>query len=264
MPRRTILATSSPSSEKPGTGLVTTLSLGLAASARLPEQLAAAQITYGFLPGVLLARALGRQDCLGITMAIRRATLQRVGGLQALADHLADDAVLGGLVQAQGMSVRLASTLPATTVAESTLRTGFEHELRWARTIRTQAPAGYAASILQYPLAWAVVALVLSGLAPAMIVLVVAAWTTRWLAGRQIDRILRPMVQGASHGRALQAPFLLFPLREAVSVAVMLASYRTRRVTWRGYTMVASRGPGHGTSAAAQRAQPAPVVQRSS
>ena len=53
---------------RPGTGLVTTLSVGLPATKRLPERLAATQITYGFLPGVLMARALGRQDCLGITM----------------------------------------------------------------------------------------------------------------------------------------------------------------------------------------------------
>ena len=256
--------------ERPGTGLVTTLSLGLPVSNRLPDRLAASQITYGFLPGVLLARALGRQDCLGITMAIRRSTLDRVGGLHALADHLADDAVLGGLVRAQGLSVSLAGTLPATTVAEGTLRAGFEHELRWARTIRTQAPVGYAASVLQFPVAWAAVAAILSGLAPPMLAVLAVAWAMRALASWQIDRILLPIVGGASHRRALRAPFLLLPLRDAMSIAIMLASYRTRQVTWRGHTMIASRtprvanrGPGQRTPVG-QLAQPAPVVQRSS
>ncbi len=64
--------------------------------------LGAAQINHSFLPGALLARALGRQDCLGATMALTRETLERVGGLHALAHHLADDAVLGQLVRAQG------------------------------------------------------------------------------------------------------------------------------------------------------------------
>jgi ceramide glucosyltransferase len=229
---------------RPGTGLVTTLSVGLAAAERLPERLAASQITYSFLPGVLMARALGRQDCLGITMALRRETLDRAGGLEALANHLADDSVLGGLVRAQGLSVNLATTLPATTVADRTLGTGFEHELRWARTIRTQAAAGYAASVLQYPIAWACLAVVLSGGAPGMLLVLALAWATRGLAGWQIDRTLRPLIRGSGYVRALRSPFLLFPLREAVSVAVMMASYRTRRVVWRGHTMVASRGPG--------------------
>ncbi len=228
----------------PGTGLVTTLSVGLTAVDALPEQLAASQITYGFLPGVLLARALGRQDCLGVTMAINRATLARAGGLAALADHLADDAVLGGLVRAQGLAVGLAATLPATTAADHTLRHAFEHELRWARTIRSQAPAGYAASALQYPIVLAVLALLLSGLAPWAAGVTVAAWASRAVAAHLIDRALRPMLKDTRHERALHAPWLLFPLREAMSAAVMLASYRTRRVTWRGHTMYASRAPG--------------------
>ena len=225
----------------PGVGLVTTLSIGLPAKDRLPERLAAAQITYGFLPGVLLARGLGRQDCLGVTMAIRRETLARVGGLAALADHLADDAALGGLVRAQGLTVRLAATLPATTVAEATLTAGFEHELRWARTIRAQAPVGYAASVLQFPILLAGLACVLAGFAPWTELLVLLAWATRAATALRIDRSLRPMVGGCRHGRALRAPVLLLPLREAMATAVMAASYRNRRVVWRGHAMYASR-----------------------
>ena len=44
-------------------------------------RLGALQINQYFLPGALLARAMGRQDCLGATMALRRETLERIGGL---------------------------------------------------------------------------------------------------------------------------------------------------------------------------------------
>jgi ceramide glucosyltransferase len=245
---------------RPDTGLVTALSVGLPATESLQERLAASQITYGFLPGVLMARALGRQDCLGITMALRRETLDRAGGLEALADHLADDNVLGGLVRAQGLTVRLATTLPATTVADKTLAAGFEHELRWARTIRTQAAAGYAASVLQYPIAWACLAAILSGGARGMVLVVALAWATRGLAGWQIDRMLRPLARGSGYVRALRSPFLLFPLREAMSVAVMVASYRTRRVVWRGHAMVARRGP-RGAPLIVRVPQPVAAIQ---
>ena len=40
---------------------------------RLAQRLGATQITHSFLPGALLARAMGRQDCLGATMVLRRA-----------------------------------------------------------------------------------------------------------------------------------------------------------------------------------------------
>ena len=225
----------------PGTGLVTTLSIGLPAAERFAEHLAASQITYTFLPGVLLGRALGRQDCLGVTMALQQTTLARAGGFQALADHLADDATLGELVRAQGLTVGLAATLPATTVAESTLAACFQHELRWARTIRAQAPASYAASVLQYPVVLALVVAALSGFTGWSLLLVAAAGGTRALAARLTDRWLRPLVRGCFHARALRARLPLLPVREVMSVAVMLASYRTRRVTWRGHTLYAGR-----------------------
>ena len=147
---------------EPGTGLVTTLYTGLPAGRRLAQRLGATQITHYFLPGALLARAMGRQDCLGATMMLRRSTLERIGGLQALADHLADDQVLGRLVAALGLGVRLAVTVPATTVPETRLRDLLRHELRWARTIRALEPAAFAASVLQYPLFWAMLAIALA------------------------------------------------------------------------------------------------------
>ncbi len=228
---------------RPGTGLVTTLYVGWAAADRLAERLGASQITYNFLPGALLARALGRQDCLGVTMALRRSTLAEIGGLAALVDHVADDAVLGQLVRAAGLRVGLGATVPAITVADATIRAGFRHELRWARTIRLLVPVGFAASVLQYPTAWAGLAMLLSGAAPWSLALFVGAWAARALIARSIDRTLARVTGACAHTRALCAPLWLVPLREAMSVGVVIASYRTRRVHWRGHAMQVGRLP---------------------
>jgi len=67
-------------------------------------------IETDFCPSVILASALGRRDiALGATIAIRRQTLDRVGGFAALVEHLADDHRLGELVQAIGERAVLAS-----------------------------------------------------------------------------------------------------------------------------------------------------------
>ena len=229
--------------EQPGAGLVTTLYAGWAAARRLPERLGASQITYNFLPGALLGRALGRQDCLGVTMALHRETLDRAGGLQAVADHVADDAVLGRLVCAQGLAIRLAATLPATTVSDRTIAACFWHELRWARTIRSLAPAAFTASIVQHPTALAALAALLSGGAAWSLALFLAAWATRAGVAYTINRALAPMLRGCAHACALGVPPWLLPLRELMSVCVMLASYRSRRVVWRGHTMYVGRPP---------------------
>ncbi len=237
---------------EPGTGLVTTLYAGLPATGRLAARLAAMQITHIFLPGALLARAAGRQDCLGATMVLHRDTLARIGGFQALVDHLADDQVLGRRVQALGLAVRLAHTVPATTVPETTMTAVWRHELRWARTIRALVPGPFAASILQYPLFWALLAILLSVGAVWSCGLFLFAWVVRSAAARWVDGALDRSLSGipaaprSPQGPIFACPLWLFPLRDLMSVAVMLASYASRRVEWRGQVMTAdtpSRSP---------------------
>jgi ceramide glucosyltransferase len=223
---------------EPGTGLVTTLYAGLPATDCLAARLGATQITHTFLPGALLARALGRQDCLGATMVLRRETLVRIGGFQALVDHLADDNALGRLVSGLGLAVRLAATVPATTVPETTVRALLRHELRWARTIRALAPVPFAASVLQYPLVWAALAVLASGGAVWALLLFLAAWRVRAKLARGIDRALAPMLPGV----AIAPPVWLLPLRELMSVLVLAGGFTGSRVDWRGHTMNAD-GP---------------------
>jgi ceramide glucosyltransferase len=219
--------------EEPGTGLATTLYTGLPASDALASRLGASAITHGFLPGALLARALGRQDALGATMALRRETLAAIGGFEALRDDLADDNVLGRKVRALGLTIRLAATVPATTVPETRLAALFRHELRWGRTIRALAPFAYAASAAQYPLAWALLALLLSGGAAWTVALFALTWGARAAAALGIDRALGL----ALRGRAGRAPLFYLPLRDIISLAIVLASYMGDKVEWRGRIM---------------------------
>jgi ceramide glucosyltransferase len=218
--------------DEPGVGLVTTLYAGLAANDTLAARLGASAINHGFLPGALMSRDLGRQDCLGATMALRRETLAAVGGLQALVDHLADDNVLGQKVRALGLGIRIAATVPATTVPETTLPQLFRHELRWARTILSLVPLAFVLSSIQFPLFWAALAWVLSGNAWVGLLLP-ASWAVRALAARGIDRALGLVRQGL----ASPVPVLLLPLRDAFSIAVVLASYASDKVEWRGQMM---------------------------
>jgi ceramide glucosyltransferase len=211
--------------EQPGTGAVTTLYTGRPASHSLPAALGATGITHVFLPGALLARGLGRQDCLGATMALTRNTLDAIGGLSALADHVADDAALGALVRGLGLAVRLADTVPATTVPEATLPALIQHELRWARTIRSLAPLGHALSALQFPIGWSLLALLATGGAPWAAAMVAASWAARAAAARRIDRRL---------ALAPAAPLALLPLRDLLSLGLIAASYHGGHVKWRG------------------------------
>ena len=106
----------------------------------------------------------------------------------------------------------------------------WRHELRWARTIRTLVPVQFGASVLQYPLAWAMAIVALTAAAPWSLGWFAVTWAARAAAARGIDRAL---------GLANRTPLWLLPLRELMSVAVMLASYAGRQVDWRGHTLQA-------------------------
>ena len=260
-----------------GTGLATTLYAGLPDSNRLMQQLGATQITHSFLPGAMLARAMGRQDCLGATMALSRDTLAEIGGFQTLLPHLADDQVLGRQVAALGLAVRLAPTVPATTVPETRFGDLWRHELRWARTIRALEPGPFAVSILQYPMFWGLLAILLSRGEVWSFAVFLLAWVGRALAATWVDRALEPLLvakpkpgerldtgprpqtvtrretrpddlrledgwklsDAATQGLAFPCPVWLLPLRDLMSVGVMVASFAGRRVEWRGEQLVA-------------------------
>jgi len=215
---------------EPGCGLVTSLYAGLPANRSLAARLGATWITHGFLPDALLARRLGRQDCLGATMALRRETLAAIGGFAALADCLADDQALGQLVRKQGLSVGLAGTVPTTTVPETTLADLIRHELRWQRTTLALEPLGYSLSAVQFPLFWALLALLASGGQSWAWAGFAVAWAARAIAARVVDRALGL----AESDLAAAVPIWLLPLRDHLSMLVMLASYASDRVEWRG------------------------------
>ena len=224
---------------RPRAGLVTTLYTGLPGHRGIAAWLGATQVTHGFLPGALLARALGSRDCLGATMGLRRDTLAAIGGLEGLKDHLADDNVLGRKVRAHGLDVVLAGTIVATTIPEPALAPLWRHELRWARTIRALEPAGFAGSVLQYPIFWALLTVCASGFAYWAWALVLLVWAIRALAATGIDRSLAPMLAGL----AFPCPVWLLPARDLLCAAEWVVSHAGRRVDWRGQSLEADTPP---------------------
>jgi ceramide glucosyltransferase len=232
--------------ERPGTGLVTTLYFGRSpVPGRWTTALGASEINHTFLPGVLLSRAMGREDCLGSTAMFRRETLERIGGFHPLAHVLAEDNVMGQRVRALGMSIGLADVVPIAIVPESTPRAVWQHEIRWTRTIRQLEPALLCASTLQHPLFWATLAVILAGAAPWSIAFFLACWAARAACAHGVDQALRDRLALPP----LATPFWLFPLRAWLSVVEVAASFLINEVVWRGHKMGAggvAMQPAHG------------------
>jgi len=209
---------------QPGVGLVTCLYHGIPAGG-LWSRLSAAAIDYHFLPNVLAGLKLGlASPCFGSTIALRAKTLAAIGGFEAVADQLADDYALGALVRATGRTVAIPNHVVGHACAERSAGELIRHELRWARTIRSIDPAGFAGSAITHSLPLALIGLVLGGINPAGFI-VVAALACRLLLQNAIDRAFG--LRGDL--------FWLGPLRDVLSFAIFVGSFFGRGVQWRGH-----------------------------
>jgi ceramide glucosyltransferase len=218
------LKTITASLDQPGVGAVTCLYRGVA-SAGLWSRLAAGAIDYHFLPSVLVGLKLGlATPCFGSTIALRKQTLAAAGGLQAVADQLADDYALGALVRRAGLKVAIPAYTVAHVCSEKSARDLFHHELRWARTIRSVDPAGFAGLAITHALPLALLGMLLGGVTAAAPIVAAA------LACRLALQV------GVGRAFGLRGDFFrLGPLRDILSFAIFVVSFFGRGVQWRGH-----------------------------
>lgn len=207
-----------------GVGAATCLYSGTP-NAGIVSRLGALQIEDGFIPSVLVALALGPlRFCLGATMAVRRSVLEAIGGLTALGGGIADDHVLGELVASRGKEVELSRYVVTTAVPETNLGALWSHELRWARTNLSLAPAGYAFSFLMYALPLAVVYLAVARN---------LEWGLPLLAIVVALRLgLHYLLRAALNVKRRDDAWLI-PARDCLSFAIWFASFFGRNVRWR-------------------------------
>jgi ceramide glucosyltransferase len=103
----------------------------------------------------------------------------------------------------------------------------WRHELRWARTIRAMAPVAFRLSVVQFPIFWGALAVVLAPGHAWPAVLLALAVAVRAGTGRLIETAL-----GAE-----TTPLWLAPVRDMMSVAVMAAALLGEEVSWRGQVL---------------------------
>jgi ceramide glucosyltransferase len=180
-------------------------------------------INEWFLPSVRVAAMGGsRAFAFGVTIAMRRQVLDRIGGFLSIADQLADDYRLGELTRRLGLRTVLSEVVVETCVTESSYRELARHELRWLRTIRALRPMAYNFLFVTFgvPVA-ALGALLASGapLASAMLGITVLA------------RLVLHWSMRAEGAGPLQ--LLALPLRDALSLGLWMWSFLTREVQWR-------------------------------
>jgi len=229
------------------------------AEKNLGAEIEAVGASSDFFAGVVVAEWMeGITFALGASIATTKEWLGKMGGFAAIAGTLADDYELGNRIAKAGGEVVLSREAVWTMYPAQTFRSFWDHQLRWARTVRLCRPMSYIGLLFTQGLPWTLLAALV---APAnwvagtylfayLILRFAMAWTVGiWGVG---DEVLREKIW-------------LVPLRDAIHFVVWLASFGSNRIRWGNVEYTIRRGQMvsvvGGPSATAKPAEGAPRSQ---
>lgn len=183
-------------------------------------------IATDFMPSALVAQLIGvREFGFGSTLAFRAADLERTGGFAGIADFLADDYQIAKRITSLGKRALLSTYTVETSLGDATWPGVWQHQLRWARTIRLSKGGGYAGLPITHAGVWALVAFASGAWAPAVALLLL-----RWVSALLTGRFVLQSSLAATFG-------WLAPVWDLYAFGIWVASYAGRRVRWRDRTL---------------------------
>jgi ceramide glucosyltransferase len=219
----------------PKVGLVSCFYRGIA-QPNLAAEIEAVGAASDFFAGALVAEWMeGVTFALGASVATSKKWLEKIGGYEAFANYLADDYEIGNRVHTAGGRVLLSREAVWTMYPALSFGSFWEHQLRWARTVRLVRPASFFGLIVTHGLPWAVAAAVATPNAWVsggyLMAYLLLRLTMAWVAG----------VWGVGD-EVLRRKLWLVPLRDAVHFVVWLAGFTSNRVKWGGIEYVVEDG----------------------
>ena len=202
----------------------------LANPTTLAMQWEAVAINADFWSQVLQSQTLKPLDfALGAVMLTRRKILDEIGGFKSLVDCLADDYQLGHRIAKKNYRIKLCPVVVECWESAKNWREIWNHQLRWARTIRACQPAPYFFSILSnatlWPLIW---------FAPY-----IGTIRFEWFFGFYLFRaIVAAHLQKKLIGKWADHNWLwLVPAKDLLQAAIWLCAFTGNTVEWRGKKM---------------------------
>ena len=196
----------------------------------LPALWEALGISTDFMPSTLVAQLIGvREFGLGSTLAFRAQDFKQAGGFEAIGDYLADDYQLARRITSGGKRALLSTYTVETSLGDATWAGSWQHQLRWARTIRASKGGGHAGLPFTQAGVWILIALAL-GAKNAALILLAARLVSAFLGGCLV--LENPL---------MAALFWLAPLWDLYAFCIWLTSYGGREVRWRDRSLKIAR-----------------------
>ncbi|HLZ91638.1 MAG TPA: bacteriohopanetetrol glucosamine biosynthesis glycosyltransferase HpnI [Candidatus Acidoferrum sp.] len=206
------------------------------AEKNLGAELEAIGAASDFFAGVLMANWMeGLTFGLGASIVTTKEWVEKIGGFAAIADMHSDDYELGHRIAKAGGKMLLSREVVATMYPAQTARGFWQHQVRWARTVRLCRPWSFVGLIFTHGLPWAVLAALI----------VPTPWVAAaYLLGYLVLRLTMAWTVGVwgVGDEVVRRKLWLAPLRDAIYFAVWLASFGSNRIHWGGEDYIMRQG----------------------
>lgn len=184
-------------------------------------------VNCDFWSQVLQARSLKPLDfAMGAVMITTQTRLHQIGAFESLADYLADDYQLGNRIAKADGEIAISSIVVDCRTPATTAREVWNHQLRWARTIRASQPLPYFFSILNNSTLWVFLWIVLCQPTRVAVILLILYATIRLLGSLKLERDF------TGQWRASSLCFAV--MHDLVRPLVWACAFLGNTIVWRG------------------------------
>ncbi len=212
--------------KRPEVGLVTAFYRGkelLTTAARVE----AIYISTNLLPSASIGlRWMKMGYAFGSTIALKRETLEEIGGFKSFADYLADDHEAGARVRATGKLVYLSRCIVDTVLGPVRWRDLWSRQLRWMRCVLVSRPLLYPEIILTFSIPLSLILCLLADFSFFSRALLLISLGIRMVTGW--------LVLGFMDYRELRKSILLLPVADLFQFALWVWAPFGRKIVWRG------------------------------
>ncbi len=217
----------------PQVGCVNTLFKAVRAD-RWYEKVELLSMNADFIPSVVFAHVTGASKfCMGQSIAMSRATLKAIGGLESLADYLVEDYEIGRRIWESGRKMAIVPYFIDAVVDLRSVSHWWGHQVYWDQNTRAARPGGFFATVFTRSVPFALLYALLRLLDPVGLAV---------LAGALAIRIATTAAAlGAFRDREGLRSLWLLPLRDLLGLVSWVLAFTQRTVVWRGAEFVLTR-----------------------
>jgi len=199
------------------------------------EKLELLTFNADFIPSVVFAHiSRTSKFCLGASLAIRRSTLNEIGGMESLADYLVEDYEMGHRIWSSGKQLAIVPYFIDIVVDFKSFLQWWNHQIYWDQNTRAAQPAGFFASVLTRSVPFAIF-LSAARIGDAVGLLVLAC-----ALGIRLATAAAIMLWGLRDREGLKGLWLL-PLRDIAGLLSWFLSFTKKNVLWRGSEFILTR-----------------------